>query len=50
MDEYEKFYTEIWQAGNSLVVTIPIELSKFADLTKGQAVIVMIKKNTTTKE
>ena len=49
MSEYEKFYTEIWETGNSLVITIPGKLSKYADLKKGQPVTVMIKKNTTTE-
>ena len=42
--EYDKFYGTLYKVGDSLVVTIPFNLVKYAGWEVGTEVVVMIKK------
>ena len=42
--EYEKFYGKIYKQGNSLVVTVPENIIKYAGYKEGDEVTIMMKK------
>ena len=44
INEYEKFQGMLWTQGDSIIVTIPNNLVKYAGFKPGQEVVVMIKK------
>ena len=48
--DYDKIYTNIWKSGNSLVITIPTKLAKYADIKEGDDVKILIQKIPKKKE
>ncbi len=42
--EYEKFFAKIWKHGESVVITVPSNMTKFGGYAEGDEVIVMMKK------
>ena len=45
MNEFDKFYGNIWQVGSgSLVITIPAKLIEFTGIKEGDLLEIMIKK------
>ena len=41
---FEKIYAKVWKTGNSLVITIPLELCTFAGINNGENLRVWLKK------